>query len=1359
MKGIRKLTAIGLSLLLAIPGAGWFHAQAQSQTQQLATFRGFEQTYTVVNTAQSQHTLYANWTQLDGEIPLDLSGKDLSQCYLQMNVHLTKSGTGEDDASLFRSGMIKLRSVDDPNEQNGYWWVGNLGLHTGDNAVSLRLSELTGGSGGTVTAINWGQVNRVLMYIDSVNTKVGTFSMTLSGVRIVEELPDGYPQAEMVTATQQMATFHGFEKTYTVVNTPQSQSTLYANWTPLDGGVPVDLSGVDGDQCYLKMTVRLTKSGTEEDDASLFRSGMIKLRSVDDPNEKNGYWWVGNLGLHTGENKLSLRLSDIQGGSNGTVTPIDLRKVNRVLMYIDSVNTKLGTFSMTLSDVRIEAAERAVVHYNAFARGADRSGRDDCTAVIQQCLNLAGQTGGTVYLPAGRYKVTGRLNVPGGVTLRGDWADPDTGGAGKGTILMAYADRGNAQPDATAFVSLHGASAFKNISVWYPEQTADAIAAYPPAISGDGHTVVEKVTLYNAYRGFYSTHCSSMLIRDFYATALAEGIYAEKGYDIPRIERVRIDSSYWIDSGLPGAPAGGAAQTLVNHLRTNAVGIAGGQQDWGYWYDIRLNDLKWGVRLFHGNISVGKLVTTNVQTGIHIDKISYPGLEVSHSDISASFAGIDYAVTGRETLSISDTVFRGGDYGIRTSGVAQHGVSLHSCTFTSWNTRAIEMDGGSLNASRCTFQADKTALGLGAAVDQLVLTGNTFVKADNILSGSGWSNTDSRLVRDDANRDVPASPTFAYTPVPVRQPRTSQLFNAADYGATVGGSADATAAIQAALNAAGQAGGGTVCLPAGILRVNGSLSVPAGVELRGSFEAAHYGNSTNRGTQLYAYGNKDNPNGAPLITLAAGAGVTGFTVFYPEQGYSDLGLTDAERVHAYPPTIRADAGDWIQDLAIIAGYTGIDAMTNRCDGIVIEDVTGATLKECLAIGHGIRGGWVQDFHFNYSGWGQQGFYPNYPADQLTADGVTTRTDLLCEYTTREVTGITLGECHDVQFFSDFNILVGTQLRLIPDPYTGGSFDGTMWGVAFDACQYGVVGENDCDAQLTLLSSMGVFNQQGGGYNIVTKPGFTGTISMFNADAWSGYSKLAYVEGGTVNLVHYFSWCAYYATAKAGGTLNVLGSTFISASNNDQGLIPHVVYESGSQGICIGNLDCRKQLHLDIAFGAQVDERLNGIKLANSQPQTLASFTAAESTYTVTNTASGKGILYADWKTLDGGVPLDLSGHDRGKVYLQLKVTLAKSGTTAGDGQLFRSGAIKLRSAIDNPEHNNRWGLYDLNLHTGDNYLTLRLSESISGANGSTVEAIDWSCVNRFLMYIDSVNQYEGTFSMTLSDIDVVYRPV
>ena len=61
---------------------------------------------------------------------------------------------------------------------------------------------------------------------------------------------------------------------------------------------------------------------------------------------------------------------------------------------------------------------------------------------------------------------------------------------------------------------------------------------------------------------------------------------------------------------------------------------------------------------------------------------------------------------------------------------------------------------------------------------------------------------------------------------------------APDWAALGKGTADCTPALQAALDAAGAAGGATVELPAGNYRFDGTLNIPASVTLRGSFNYA-----------------------------------------------------------------------------------------------------------------------------------------------------------------------------------------------------------------------------------------------------------------------------------------------------------------------------------------------------------------------------------------------------------------------------------------------------------------------------------------------------------------------------------------
>ena len=338
--------------------------------------------------------------------------------------------------------------------------------------------------------------------------------------------------------------------------------------------------------------------------------------------------------------------------------------------------------------------DEIVYNIDAREQGANDKGEQDCTDLLQSCLDSLRDVGGVVFLPAGRYKVEGTLKIPSGVTLRGEWRNPETDkGLGKGTILMAYKGRGSTDSKEGSFVYLESAATLRDISVWYPEQVAEDIQPYPATIGGKGHTNVLNVTLYNSYVGFYNDNCSSMMIRGLYGTVLNMGIYGADAFDIPRIERVRFAPSYWIDSGLDNAPVNAGVDAVKEYTRKNLVGIKGGQLDWGYWYDLEMDSVKYGVLLVHGNDAIGKIKVTNADVGIYIDNMSYPGLEVSYADIDASKTGIYYdemgsddeaakdALFDRNTLVVSASTFRGKGVGIQTIAESDYGLNLNDCTF------------------------------------------------------------------------------------------------------------------------------------------------------------------------------------------------------------------------------------------------------------------------------------------------------------------------------------------------------------------------------------------------------------------------------------------------------------------------------------------------------------------------------------------------------------------------------------------------------------------------------------------------------------------------------------------------------
>lgn len=1124
-----------------------------------------------------------------------------------------------------------------------------LELQPGWNRVVFRLSDDAG---------LWDGVPSSTAADDLSLTGALQLSLELSGVAdTAHRYRLQIANAALVDVSRRADGSDFYDTTYDVLRFSQAETTytaageaLTTGWVQADNTTPttgIDLHRHALQGLRLQMTMTLGADGELSGD--LLKSGRICLRSVDSAHgETGGYWSVSTLNLKPGDNRLSLRLSDLQ--TDGS-EPLELTAVNRLRVELTGTAAVDGGVEMTLSDVRVvdiagrrpgEAAvatpsegmavsDLIVYSLNAADWGADPTGRYDSTIAIQECLDTLRANGGVVFLPAGRYRVRGTLTVPAGVTLRGEWQNPNNGGAGKGTLLMAYAGAGNA--DGDAFITLRSSSCLRDISVWYPEQDPVAPVAYPATVRGQGHTVVKNVTLYNTYTGFYNDSCSSMLIRGFYATALYQGIYGANAYDIPRIEQVSIDTRYWINSGLPGAPAGLQADQLNSYTRQTTTGLIGGRQDWGYWYDIEINNARIGIMLFAGNDAVGKLTTRNVQYGIYTTNVNAPGLQITHSDISATVACVRYQVDARQTLVASNTVFRDAPVLIHTLSKTPYGVSLNNCTFRNWESYAIRMEGGHLTAANNRFIDDKPAVLLDEDVPQALLAGNDFAAPDTAVTAAA----STLVARDDTNTATPVMPDYAFTPAATPLPEGTALFLVTDYGARAGGERDCTAAFQAALDAAQQAGGGIVYIPGGTYRLDGSLTIPSGVELRGSFDGAHYGNSTFNGTQLYIYGGKNDETAPPLMTLGENAGVRGFTVFYPEQG-----VYDEEReswVHTYPYTIQMNAGCWVENVAMVNAYQGIDAITNRCDGLLVRDTTGYTMEDTMQVGHGMQGGTIHNLHLNPSGWTQQGGYRNRPGDWFEP------------YVTRHSTYLTLGDCTDLQIFSSFNIIIATQTHLIKDPYTGGCFNGTVWGIAYDASQHGVVCEGGIDSELVMLATMGVYNQQGGGYNVWTKPGFTGRVTLYNADAWGSNSKIALVEGGEVTFVQYLSMSAYEAVCREGATLNFCNSVLTSRSGDNTGNLPDLTYEAGSAGTVIGNLDCEQKFNLIVEPGSQVTEALNGYR----QTPSVAAMTFSGTAGTTDDTG---------WITWDGRTPsFDLQNRNLSNLRLWLTVT-AGADTTA-----------------------------------------------------------------------------------------------
>ena len=190
-------------------------------------------------------------------------------------------------------------------------------------------------------------------------------------------------------------------------------------------------------------------------------------------------------------------------------------------------------------------------------------------------------------------------------------------------------------------------------------------------------------------------------------------------------------------------------------------------------------------------------------------------------------------------------------------------------------------------------------------------------------------------------------------------------FNVKQFGAVGDGQMDDTAAFQEALDAAAQAGGGTVCAPRGNYFFAGHLNVPAAVTLAGIWQSvpAHNGirdaglpKPTDDGTTFLVTEGAGSEEGAPFITLNTNSTLKGVVLYYPDQNVDD-------EPKAYPWAIAMRGKNpAVLAVEMLNPYNGIDATRNERH--LIRDVQGQPLRRGVLVDNIYDIGRIENVHFN-----------------------------------------------------------------------------------------------------------------------------------------------------------------------------------------------------------------------------------------------------------------------------------------------------------------------------------------------------------------------------------------------------------
>jgi len=404
--------------------------------------------------------------------------------------------------------------------------------------------------------------------------------------------------------------------------------------------------------------------------------------------------------------------------------------------------------------------------------------------------------------------------------------------------------------------------------------------------------------------------------------------------------------------------------------------------------------------------------------------------------------------------------------------------------------------------------------------------------------------------------------------------------NPTDFGAKADGKTDDTAALQAALNKAGETGGGIVELPVGQFRLDGSLTIPSGVTLQGVWKTPHF-SYPGQGTTLLAYGGRGKAEGPPLIMLETNSAVCGLTVFYPEQRADDI--------QPYPWTIQGRGTHLnVSDVTLLNPYQGIDFGTYPHEMHYIRNVYGCPLKigvhldQCTDIGR------VENVHFNPNSWTRSGA-PNAPTGDLG--------NKLVEYMQANLTAFAIGRSDWEFMLNTFSWGAHIGYRFYTS--AAGPTNGSFLGIAADWAVIPLLVEGTQEPGLLITNGEFVSFAGKAPTEVVVTATHTGVVQFQNCSYWGPAHQIARIAGtGTVS----FNGCNFVewdregkgtpAITLFGGNLLVNGCNFMKSS-------PQLALRGTSQSaVFVGN---RLAGPLAIAnpVRAQLQVGLNAARVAAS----------------------------------------------------------------------------------------------------------------------------------------------------------------
>ncbi len=233
----------------------------------------------------------------------------------------------------------------------------------------------------------------------------------------------------------------------------------------------------------------------------------------------------------------------------------------------------------------------ATAHLGEAPYYADSTGAYDMTAIIEDAINrTAAAGGGTVYLPRGIYRISKALNIPSYVTLRGDYADPDTEDITAGTVLL-LAKKSSFK--AVSPISIEHSGAIEGITFYYENQSVESPIEYAPTVNLQSHgvTTVRDCNFINSWTAIYNgEHPNGMVtIDNVKGTALYNALHSDQRADISITTNIHFSPKYWAQ-GSEAFGEGPSEDAIRALMKSNgSVGIHLGDVDRDTYENIILD--------------------------------------------------------------------------------------------------------------------------------------------------------------------------------------------------------------------------------------------------------------------------------------------------------------------------------------------------------------------------------------------------------------------------------------------------------------------------------------------------------------------------------------------------------------------------------------------------------------------------------------------------------------------------------------------------------------------------------------------------------------------------------------------------